>query len=84
MSVFNVIENAKVFFSQTFNAECDVISVKEENSRYVITVEAIVDQEYTKRKALPDVVAQYVLYMDNKGEICEYERKELRKRFDLL
>jgi len=78
-----VIERAKQFFVSTFNKECDVISVKNEEDKFIVVVEAIVDEEYTKKRALPDMIAQYVLFMDENYDVKEYERKELRKRYYL-
>ena len=83
MSIPKVIERAKEFFVSTFNQDCDVISIKNEEDKFVVLVETIVDKEYTKKRALPDIIAQYVLYMDKNYDVKEYERKELRKRFNL-
>lgn len=83
MSIPKIIERSKKFFLDTFNTECDVIGIKNEGNKFLVTVETIVDQEYSKRRALPEVVAQYVLYMDHNMDVMEYERKELRKRYNL-
>lgn len=83
MIIPKVIERTKQFFINTLNQECEVISVKNEEDEFIVVVEAISDIEYTKKRALPDMIAQYVLFMDKNYEVKEYERKELRKRYNL-
>jgi len=55
------------------------IGLKKGDEGWIVTVEIV------EKKSIPegmDILGTYEVRMDEKGEILDYERKELRKRMD--
>lgn len=57
------------------------IGLKKEKEEWVVTVEII------EKKSIPDsmdILGTYDVYMNTEGDLLRYERKNLRKRVDVL
>lgn len=83
MSVIKYVETAKNFFVKDLGIECRVLSVIKEEKNIRVICEINVDQDYTTRKGLGDIVEIYDVFLDDKYEVVGYELKETKKRASL-
>lgn len=83
MSVIKYVEATKNFFAEDLGIQCRVLSVIKEEKNIRVICEINVDQDYTTRKGLGDIVEIYDVFLDDKYEIVGYELKETKKRASL-
>lgn len=83
MEVVKFIERIKSFFTNILNMECRILSIVKTDDGWKGTVEVLVDEEYTRRRGLGDIVEIFEVFLSESGEIAGYELKATKRRASL-
>lgn len=83
MEIVKLIERIKGFFGSVLNMECRILSIMKTDDGWKGMVEVCVDEEYTRRRGLGDIVEIFEIFLNNSGEIAGYELKSTKTRASL-
>jgi len=83
MGIANNIRTIKSFFAEIIGEECRVLSLSKIEDGWKSICEVTVDEEYTRRKGLGDIVELYEVMMNENGDIKEYELKTTKRKASL-
>ena len=80
MEVVNIIKEVKSFFSEVLKMECRVLSTLKAEEGWKAVCEVLVDEEYTRKKGLGDIVEIFEVMINENGKVTGYDLKMTKRR----
>ncbi len=80
MTFVNILNKIKSFYTDELKTDCRILSLHKTEGGYAATCEVLVDPEFTRKKGIGDMVEIYEIFVNETGDITDYEKKATKMR----
>lgn len=80
MNVKNLTQTVKNFLFELFGKEADIIAVVPVEKGWQVTVEILMDEEYTMKRGRCDLLYVFEVVVDQNQNVLSYARTRIRER----
>lgn len=74
------MESAQGFLADALGLSATITAVSPEGDGWLVTAEAIVEDEYMRQRARRDILGTYEVLLDSAFNVRSFVRKDLRER----
>ena len=83
MTIVECIASVRKFFRIVLGENCRVLTAVKEADTWKAVCEVLVDQDYTTRQGLGDIVEIYEVYVNEEQEVTGYKLVATKRRAEI-